>query len=50
MSSLAEDLVDAGQLGADDRERFVAIIHAAAREGRFSMALTMFGVVAGRVS
>jgi ubiquinone/menaquinone biosynthesis C-methylase UbiE len=46
MSSLAEDLVDAGQLGADDRDRFVATIHAAAREGRFSMALTMFGVVA----
>ena len=46
MSSLAEDLVDAGQLGAGDRDRFVATIHAAAREGRFSMALTMFGVVA----
>ena len=46
MSSLAEDLVDAGQLAADDRDRFVSIIHAAAREGRFSMALTMFGVVA----
>ena len=28
MSSLAEDLVDAAQLGADDRERFVATIHA----------------------
>jgi ubiquinone/menaquinone biosynthesis C-methylase UbiE len=47
MSSLAEDLIDAGQLGADDRDRFVATIHAAAHEGRFSMALTMFGVVAG---
>jgi len=46
MSSLAEDLVDAGQLGADDRDRFVSTIHAAAREGRFSMALTIFGVVA----
>jgi SAM-dependent methyltransferase len=46
MSSLAEDLVDAGQLAADDRDRFVSTIHAAAREGRFSMALTMFGVVA----
>jgi len=46
MSSLAEDLVDAGQLAADDRDRFVATIHAAAREGRFSMSLTMFGVVA----
>ncbi len=45
MSSLAENLIDAGQLGADDRERFVSIIHSAAREGRFSMALTMFGIV-----
>ena len=46
MSSLAEDLIDAGQLGADDRDWFVSTIHSAAREGRFSMALTMFGVVA----
>jgi ubiquinone/menaquinone biosynthesis C-methylase UbiE len=46
MSSLAEDLIDAGQLGADDRDRFVSTIHSAAREGRFSMALTMFGTVA----
>lgn len=46
MSSLAEDLIDAGQLGADDRDRFVSTIHSAAREGRFSMALTMFGIVA----
>ena len=46
MSSLAEDLIDAGQLGADDRDLFVSTIHSAAREGRFSMALTMFGVVA----
>jgi SAM-dependent methyltransferase len=46
MSSLAEDLIDARQLGADDRDRFMSTIHAAARESRFSMALTMFGVVA----
>jgi SAM-dependent methyltransferase len=46
MSSLAEDLFDAGQLAADDRDRFVSTIHSAAREGRFSMALTMFGIVA----
>ena len=46
MSSLAEDLIDAGQLGADDRDRFVSTIHSAAREGRFSMALKMFAVVA----
>ena len=46
MSSLAEDLIDAGQLDAGDQERFVSTVHTAAREGRFSMALTMFGVVA----
>ena len=45
-TSLAEDLIDAGQLGADDRDRFVSTIDSAACEGRFSMALTMFGVVA----
>ncbi len=49
MSSLAEDLIDAGQLDADERDRFVSTIHSAAREGRFSMALTMFGVVAWSV-
>ncbi len=46
MSSLADDLIDAGQLGADDRDRFVSTIHSAAREDRFSMALTMFAIVA----
>ena len=46
MSSLADDLVDTGQLEAVDRERFVSTIHQAARDGRFSMALTMFAVVA----
>jgi ubiquinone/menaquinone biosynthesis C-methylase UbiE len=46
MSSLAEDLVDRGQLAADDQARFVSTTHAAAREGCFSMELTMFGVVA----
>ncbi len=46
MSSLAENLVDVGQLRSTDRERFVATIGTAAREGRFSMALTMFGLVA----
>ena len=46
MSSLAEDLVETGQLPARDQERFVSTIHEAARAGRFSMALTMFGVVA----
>jgi SAM-dependent methyltransferase len=47
MTSLADDLVDAGQLPPADRERFVATIHQAARDARFSMALTMFAVVAG---
>ena len=46
MSSLADDLVDSGQLEAGDREAFVSTIHAAARERRFSMDLTMFAVVA----
>jgi SAM-dependent methyltransferase len=46
MSSLADDVVDAGELDVGDREWFVSTVHAAAREGRFSMALTMFAVVA----
>ena len=46
MTSLAQDLIDTGYLSADERDRFVSTIHSAAREGRFSMALTMFGVVA----
>ena len=46
MSSLADDLIAVGQLGADDRDRIVSTIHSAAREGRFSMALSMFAVVA----
>lgn len=45
MSSLADDLVDAGQLPAGDRKQFVSTVHAAARERRFSMALTMFALV-----
>jgi SAM-dependent methyltransferase len=48
MSSLADDLVDAGQLEPGGQARFVATVHDAAREGRFSMALTMFAVVARR--
>lgn len=46
MSSLADGLVDAGQLDDADRDEFVSTIHAAARNGRFGMALTMYGVVA----
>ncbi len=48
MSSLAEDLVETGQLAAADQGRFVSTIHDAARAGRFSMSLTMFGVVAAK--
>jgi SAM-dependent methyltransferase len=46
MESLADDLIARGTLPSDERERFVATIHDAARRGRFSMRLTMFGVVA----
>ena len=48
ITSLADDLVDAGQLQPAERGRFVATIRRAARDGRFSMALTMFAVVAER--
>lgn len=50
ISSLADDLVDTGQLEVGDREWLVSTIHAAARRGRFSMALTMFAVVAAAPS
>jgi SAM-dependent methyltransferase len=46
MTSLADDLVDCGQLQPTERERFVATVVDAARAGRFSMALTLFAVVA----
>jgi ubiquinone/menaquinone biosynthesis C-methylase UbiE len=46
MASLADDLVDRGQLEVGEREWFVSTIHTAARYGRFSMALKMFAVVA----
>jgi SAM-dependent methyltransferase len=46
MESLADDLIARDVLPSPDRERFVATIHDAARRGRFSMRLTMFGVVA----
>lgn len=48
MTSLAADLVDADHLQAGDEEWFVSTIHAAARAGRFAMALTTFAVVARR--
>lgn len=46
MRSLAEDLIDAGELDQDSLERFIAVVHDAARANRFSMSLTMFAVVA----
>ena len=46
MSSLADDLVDAGQLEPSGRDGFVSTIHKAALQGHFSMALTMYAVVA----
>jgi hypothetical protein len=48
MRSLAEDLIDAGELDRHDLGRFIAIVHDAARANRFSMSLTMFAVVARR--
>jgi SAM-dependent methyltransferase len=46
MDSVAEDLVASGRLPHAERRPFVATIHDAARQGRFSMHLTMYGVVA----
>ena len=48
MASLAADLVDADLLQDGEEEWFVSTIHAAARAGRFAMALTTFAVVARR--
>ncbi len=46
MESLADDLVTNGHLATADRDRFVATIHEAARQGRFQMRLTVFAIVA----
>jgi len=46
MSSLAEDLIETGHLSLNERQGFVLTIHQAARDDRFSMALTMFAVIA----
>jgi SAM-dependent methyltransferase len=46
MESLAKDLVDRGVLAAADCDPFVSTVQDAARQGRFSMRLTMFAVVA----
>jgi SAM-dependent methyltransferase len=48
MRSLAENLVDTGDLDADDCDSVVATIHDAARRGEFSMTLTMHAAVATR--
>jgi len=47
MSSLADDLIETGQLSPGERQGFVSTIHQAARDDRFSMALTMFAIIAG---
>lgn len=46
MQNLAHDLDDAGQLDDFETERFVSTVHDAARQGHFSMSLTMFAVLA----
>lgn len=46
MQSLADDLVATDQLAPAERDRFVSRIQQAARRDRFSMNLTMYGVVA----
>ncbi|HEU5149802.1 MAG TPA: methyltransferase domain-containing protein [Iamia sp.] len=46
LGDLADDLVATGHLPAGSAAGFVATVQAAAREGRFRMALTMFGVAA----
>jgi len=46
MASLAEDLVETGQLESSSVPRFVDTIHEAARRGLFAMSLTMHAVVA----
>ena len=45
MESLADELVDAGQLAPTDRDGFVSTIPQAALHDQFSMALTMYAVV-----
>ncbi len=46
MRSLADDLVAAGKIDPNGTERFVSAVHDAARNGHFSMSLTMFAVIA----
>ena len=46
MAVMAGPMVEAGQLGADEVDRFVATVEEAARQGRFTMRLTMHAVIA----
>jgi LmbE family N-acetylglucosaminyl deacetylase/SAM-dependent methyltransferase len=46
MAVMAEAMVEAGQLSADEVDRFVATVEEAARQGRFSMRLTMHSLIA----
>jgi hypothetical protein len=48
MRELAQDVIDAGQLDAAQLDRFVTTAHQAARQGRFTMSLTMHAVTAVR--
>ena len=48
MRDLAQDCIDADELDADDLDRFVTTVHEAARQGRFTMSLTMHAVIATR--
>ena len=48
MRELAQDVIDAGELDANELDRFVTTAHNAARQGRFTMSLTMHAVAAAR--
>ncbi len=46
MPVMAQAMVEAGQLRADEIDRFVETVEEAARQGRFTMRLTMHSVIA----
>jgi SAM-dependent methyltransferase len=46
MAVMAEAMVEAGQLRADEVDRFVETVEEAARQGRFTMRLTMHSLIA----
>jgi LmbE family N-acetylglucosaminyl deacetylase/SAM-dependent methyltransferase len=46
MAVMAASMVEAGQLAADEVDWFVETVEAAARQGRFTMRLTMHSVIA----